>query len=146
MLTDLPAGTWHSPFLRVFHTLTKHECYPPLMCNKFERTHSKEQVMGIAAQMYITVELMVRLRNNWQGEKTTLIKYYNNAIQTSTNLYFSTLSIFVPLYLLIKWISLIYTIVITICIFLFPIGTKLFYSVLLKLSHSLKLLLSNRES
>ena len=63
LLTDLPAGTRHSPFVRVFHTLTKHECYPPLMCNNFERTHSKEQVMGITARMYTTVELMVHLNN-----------------------------------------------------------------------------------
>ena len=44
-----------------------HECYPPLMCNKFERTHSKEQVMGITALMYTTVELMVRLLSNCQS-------------------------------------------------------------------------------
>ena len=31
ILTDLPAGTLHSPFVKVFHTLTQHECYPPLM-------------------------------------------------------------------------------------------------------------------
>ena len=29
---DLPAGKRHSPFIRFFHTLTKHECYPPLRC------------------------------------------------------------------------------------------------------------------
>ena len=60
---NLPASTRHSPFVRVCHTLTKHECYPPLMCNKFERTDPKEQVMGIAARMYTTVELMVHLNN-----------------------------------------------------------------------------------
>ena len=60
-------------FCRVYeatHTLTKHECYPPLMCNKFQRSHSNEQVMGITAQMYTTVELMVRLLNNWQRTKS----------------------------------------------------------------------------
>ena len=65
MLTDLPAGTPHSPFVRVFHTPTKHECYLHLMCNKFERTHSKEQVMGTTARMYTTVELMVCRLNNY---------------------------------------------------------------------------------
>ena len=48
--------------VRVMHTLTKHECYPPLMCKKFQRTYSNEQV--ITAWMYSTVELMVCLLNN----------------------------------------------------------------------------------
>ena len=39
------SGTLHSCSVRVLHGLTKHECYPPLMCNKFQRAYSNEQVI-----------------------------------------------------------------------------------------------------
>ena len=54
----------HSHFVRVLHSLTKHECFPPPMSNKFRRTFSNEQVMGVTEYLYNTLELMVRLFNN----------------------------------------------------------------------------------